>query len=142
MATKMEVTINVIIHATEDPSKFFDVFEEMFGLKKEEFTVQNVTGHFDNPITLLDAKISKKQAVNFVKILVSKIPPDQIEHILETIEERLDNSNFHLRLDKEEFVSGKIAIQEKNSIKIKIYTPVYKKTEIVKTYSNLLKHTN
>ena len=142
MSAKMKVTINVIIHATEDPSKFFDAFEEMFDLKKEEFSIQNVTGHFDNPITLLDAKISKKQAANFVKILVLKMSLDQIEHILETIEERLENSNLYLRLDKEEFVSGKIAIQEKNSIKIKIYTPVYKKTEIVKTYSNLLKHAN
>jgi RNA binding exosome subunit len=73
MATTIEVTIDVIIHATEDASKFFDVFEEMFGLKKDEFSIQNLTGHFDNPITLLNAKISKKQAANFVKILVSKI---------------------------------------------------------------------
>lgn len=142
MAHKIEVTIDVIIHATEDPSKFFDVFEEMFGLKKEEFSVQNVKGHFDNPITLLNAKISKKQAVDFVKSLLSKMSPDQIDYILETIEERLENSNLYLRLDKEEFVNGKLVIQEKNSVKLKIYTPVYKKTEIVKTYSNLLNPAN
>lgn len=142
MAHKIEVTIDVIIHATEDPSKFFDAFEEMFGLKKEEFSVQNVKGHFDNPITLLNAKISKKQAVDFVKSLLSKMSPDQIDYILETIEERLENSNLYLRLDKEEFVNGKLVIQEKNSVKLKIYTPVYKKTEIVKTYSNLLNPAN
>lgn len=142
MAHKIEVTIDVIIHATEDPSKFFDAFEEMFGLKKEEFSVQNVKGHFDNPITLLNAKISKKQAVDFVKSLLSKMSPEQIDYILETIEERLENSNLYLRLDKEEFVNGKLVIQEKNSVKLKIYTPVYKKTEIVKTYSNLLNPAN
>ncbi len=142
MAHKIEVTIDVIIHATEDPSKFFDAFEEMFGLKKEEFSIQNVKGHFDNPITLLNAKISKKQAVDFVKSLLSKMSPDQIDYILETIEERLENSNLYLRLDKEEFVNGKLVIQEKNSVKLKIYTPVYKKTEIVKTYSNLLNPAN
>ena len=85
MAIKIEVTIDVIIHATEDATKFFDAFEEMFGLKKEEFSIQNLTGHFDNPITLLDAKISKKQAANFVKILISKMSHDQIEYILESI---------------------------------------------------------
>lgn len=142
MAHKIEVTIDVIIHATEDPSKFFDAFEEMFGLKKEEFSIQNVKGHFDNPITLLNAKISKKQAVDFVKSLLSKMSPEQIDYILETIEERLENSNLYLRLDKEEFVNGKLVIQEKNSVKLKIYTPVYKKTEIVKTYSNLLNPAN
>jgi RNA binding exosome subunit len=142
MATTIEVTIDVIIHATEDASKFFDVFEEMFGLKKDEFSIQNLTGHFDNPITLLNAKISKKQAANFVKILISKISPGQIDDIIENIEERLENSNLHLRLDKEEFVNGDLAIQEKNSVKLKIYTPIYKKTETVKTYSNLLKPSN
>ncbi len=142
MASKIEVTIDVIIHATEDPSKFFDAFEEIFGLKQEEFTIQHLTGHFDNPITLLDAKISKKKAAEFVKTLVSKISPDQIDYILESIDERLENSTLYLRLDKEEFVNGNFAIQEKNSIKLKIYTPIYKKTEIVKTYSNLLKSAN
>jgi RNA binding exosome subunit len=142
MATTIEVTIDVIIHATEDASKFFDVFEEMFGLKKDEFSIQNLTGHFDNPITLLNAKISKKQAANFVKILISKISPEQIDEIIENIEERLENSNLHLRLDKEEFVNGDLVIQEKNSVKLKIYTPIYKKTETVKTYSNLLKPSN
>jgi hypothetical protein len=47
-----------------------------------------------------------------------------------------------LRLDKEEFVNGDLVIQEKNSVKLKIYTPIYKKTEAVKTYSNLLKPSN
>ncbi len=142
MANKIEVTIEVIIHATEDISKFFNIFEEIFGLKKEEFSSQNLTGHFDNPITLLNAKITKKSANNFVNTLVSKISPDQIEQIIENIEERLENSNLHLRLDKEEFVNGKLVIQEKNSVKLKIYTPIYIKTETVETYTNLLKSSN
>ncbi len=99
MANKIEVTIDVIIHATEDISKFFNIFEEIFGLKKEEFSLQNLTGHFDNPITLLNAKITKKSANNFVNILVSKMSQEQIEQIIENIEERLENSNLHLRLD-------------------------------------------
>ncbi len=142
MASKIEVTIDVIIHATEDISKFFNKFEEIFGLKKEDFSLENLTGHFDNPIILLNAKITKKSANNFVNTLVSKISQDQIEQIIENIEERLENSNLHLRLDKEEFVNGKLVIQEKNSVKLKIYTPIYRKTETVKTYTNLLKSFN
>ncbi|MFB5597519.1 MAG: RNA-binding domain-containing protein [Nitrosopumilaceae archaeon] len=142
MAIKIQVTIDVIIHATEDVSKIFDAFKEMFDLKKEEFSIQNLMGHFDNPIILLNAKISKKQASNFVKTLVSKMSSNQIECILESIDERLENSGLYLRLDKEEFVNGNLAIQEKNSVKLKIYTPIYKKTEVVKTYSNLLKSVN
>jgi RNA binding exosome subunit len=142
MANKIEVTIDVIIHATEDISKFFNMFEKMFGLKKEEFSLKNLTGHFDNPITLLNAKITKKSANNFVNTLLSKISQEQIEQIIENIEERLENSKLHLRLDKEEFVNGKLIIQEKNSVKLKIYTPIYRKIETVKTYTNLLKSSN
>jgi len=142
MADKIEVTIEIIIHATEDISKFFNIFEEMFDLKKEEFSLQNLTGHFDNPITLLNAKITKKSANNFVNTLVSKMSQEQIEQIIENIEERVENSKLHLRLDKEEFVNGKLVIQEKNSVKLKIYTPIYRKIETVKTYTNLLKSSN
>ncbi len=142
MAVKIEVTIEIIIHATEDISKFFNIFEEMFGLKKEEFSLQNLTGHFDNPITLLNAKITKKSANNFVNTLVSKMSQEQIEQIIENIEERVENSKLHLRLDKEEFVNGKLVIQEKNSVKLKIYTPIYRKIETVKTYTTLLKSSN
>ncbi len=142
MANKIEVTIDVIIHATEDISKFFNIFEEMFGLKKEEFSLKNLTGHFDNPITMLNTKITKKSANNFVNTLISKISPDQIEDIIENIEERLENSKLHLRLDKEEFVNGKLIIQEKNSVKLKIYTPIYRKVETVETYTDLLKSSN
>jgi len=142
MAVKIEVTIEIIIHATEDISKFFNIFEEMFGLKKEEFSLQNLTGHFDNPITFLNAKITKKSANNFVNTLVSKMSQQQIEQIIENIEERVENSKLHLRLDKEEFVNGKLVIQEKNSVKLKIYTPIYRKIETVKTYTNLLKSSN
>ena len=50
---KLEVTIDVIVHATEDPVKFLESFHEMFGLDKEVFSISNVMGHFENPITIL-----------------------------------------------------------------------------------------
>ncbi len=37
MIDKIEVTIDVIIHATEDISKIFQSFEEVLDLKEENF---------------------------------------------------------------------------------------------------------
>ena len=62
MANKLEISIDVIIHATEDITKFFENFKELFELDEEKFEIVNMTGHFENPITMLSTKISKKDA--------------------------------------------------------------------------------
>jgi len=72
MIVKLEVTIDVIIHATEDISKIYQSFEKLLDLKEENFTIHETTGHYDNPIILLNAKIVKKEAQ---KSMVSKFLP-------------------------------------------------------------------
>ena len=57
MAEKIEITIEVIVHATEDDEKILKAFFEQFNISKDEFSRQNLTGHFENPITLLRPKI-------------------------------------------------------------------------------------
>ncbi len=67
MIDKIEVTIDVIVHATEDISKIFQAFEELLDLKEDEFTIKETTGYFENPIIMLNTKIVKKEAQNFMK---------------------------------------------------------------------------
>ena len=43
MANKIEITIDVIVHATEDIQKLFQAFEEKFGLKESD-----LNGHLEN----------------------------------------------------------------------------------------------
>ncbi len=138
MTNKIEVTIEAIIHATEDTKKLFDVFEELFNLKKESFSVQDLQGHFDNPITILKAKVIKKEAVEFLKNLNSKISVNQKKDLIDGIEISVKNSTFHFRLDKQKLVQGNLVLQEKDAVKIKIYTPVYNKKDTIKIYSQLL----
>ena len=142
MNPKIEVTVDVIIHATEDITKFFDAFEELFQIKKENFVVQNLKGHFDNPITTLHVKLIKKAARNFVEKLISDLPKKQQQELLGSLEERIHNSAFHLRLDKQKLVSGKLDLREKDPVKVKIFTPIYNKKDSAKIYSELLKVTN
>ena len=137
MVDKLEVTIDVIIHATEDISRFLKSFEDIFELKEEDFTVDQTTGHFENPITILNAKIEKNQAQRFVDKLVKSLSNDQIKELVEDIEERTVDSRFHIRLDKQEFIKGNLIFKEKDAIKVKIHTPIYNKKDTVKIFSKI-----
>ncbi|AFS81507.1 hypothetical protein NKOR_08240 [Candidatus Nitrosopumilus koreensis AR1] len=141
MNDKIEITIDAIVHATEDISKIFQSFE-ILDLKEEDFTINETTGHFDNPIIILGAKISKKQALNFIKKLVEMLPDEQVKELINEIEERTVDSRFHMRLDKQELVKGNVTISEKDTIKIKIHTPVYNKKDTVKTFTEIFQIAN
>ena len=67
MIDKIEVTIDVIVHATEDISKIFQAFEEMLELKKMILQFKKLQGILIIQLLCLNAKIVKKQAQNFIK---------------------------------------------------------------------------
>jgi hypothetical protein len=138
MAEKLEITIEVIVHATEDVEKILKAFLEQFNISEDEFSRQNLTGHFENPITLLRAKIKKNDARNFLQRLLSKIPKDQISEIIEGIENHIQDSTLYLRFGKQDLIKGKMIVKEKDAVKFKIFTPIYKKNDIVKNYVTLL----
>ncbi|HIH06719.1 MAG TPA: exosome protein [Candidatus Nitrosotenuis sp.] len=141
MEKKLEVEIQVIIHATEDSEKIFDSFKEMFFLEKADFAVQSLQGHYENPISLVNAKIKKKKAGGFVKNLIANIPKKEIDEIIEDLENRCDGSGLFLRISKQSLVEGKIEPAGDDPIKIRIYTPIYSQKEIIRTYSQLLTST-
>ena len=142
MINKIEVTIDTIIHATEDISKIFKAFEEVLDLKEEEFSIQETTGYFDNPITMLNIKMVKKQSQKFVKKLLESLSINQINELIEEIEERTVDSRFHMRLGKQELIKGDLVIREKDTIKIKIHTPIYNKKETVRIFSEIFQIVN
>ena len=138
MADKLEVTIEVIAHATEDIDKILESFLEQFEIEPDVFSKENLTGHFENPITLLRAKFKKKEAKKILEKLVKNLPENDFSQIIDDIENRIQNSTLHLRFGKQELIKGRIIPQEKDAIKIKIFTPSYKKDETVKNYVKLL----
>jgi len=137
MMDKIEITIDVIVHATEDILKIFQSFEDFLDLKESDFTVYETVGHFENPIIVLNAKIVKKQAQNFMKKLLGMLSAKQINELIEEIEERTEDSRFHMRIDKQELIKGCLVVSEKDTIKIKIHTPIYNKKNTVKTFTDI-----
>ena len=142
MIHKIEITMDVIVHATEDISKILQPFDEILEIKEEEFTSIETTGYFENPIIILSAKLVKKQGQNFIKKMLELIPINEINELIEGIEERTIDSRFHLRLDKQELVQGKLIISEKGTVKVKIHTPIYNKKDTVKIFTEIFQMVN
>jgi hypothetical protein len=142
MIDKIEITVNVIVHATEDILKIFQSFEEVLELKEEEFTMNETIGHYENPIVVLNAKIVKKQAQNFIRKLKELLPTEQVNKLIEEIEERTVDSRFHMRIDKQALVNGNLRVKDNETIQIKIHTPIYNKKDTVKTFTEIFQTVN
>ena len=137
MVEKLEITIDVIAHATEDISKIFQSFNDVLEIEENDFTLTETTGYFENIIIILNTKIVKKQAKIFMKKFLKLLSNNQINQLIEEIEERTIDSKFHFRLDKQELVKGKIELSEKDTVRIKIHTPIYNKKDTIKIFSEI-----
>ena len=142
MSDKIEITIEAIIHATEDPSKIFASFKDTFDLDEEKFTINNTVGHYENPIIMLKAIIIKKQAQVLLRKLLELLKENQIMKLIEEIDERTVDSRFHFRLDKQELINGNVIISERGMIKIKIHTPIYNKKDTTESFTKIFQRVN
>jgi len=142
MIDKLEITIDVIVHATEDISKIFQSFYDILEIEEESFSITETTGYYENPIIMLNAKLVKKQAKSFMKKFLKLLSSNQINQLIEEIEERIEDSKFHLRLDKQELIKGVVTLSEKDTIKIRIHTPIYNKKESIRKFSEVFQVVN
>ena len=142
MIDKLEITIDTIVHATEDISKIFQSFSDVLEIEEESFTIRETTGYYENPIIMLNVKLVKKQAKSFMKKFLKLLSKNQINQLIEEIEERIADSKFHLRLDKQELIKGVVILSEKDTIKIRIYTPIYNKKESIRKFLEVFQVVN
>ena len=138
MSLHAEVKIDTILHATEDIDRILKCFLENFNLEQEKFNVQNLTGHFNNPITLLSINLKKKEAEEFIRNLLTKISKSDFDEIYENVEELISSSGLKFKIDKQKMLYGKIILEQRDAIKINISCPVYVKKDSKKIYQQLL----
>ena len=136
---QLEVKINLILHATEDENKVIEELEKNFGIEQKDFQIEQIPGHFNNPILLISSKLKKKPAHNFVSLFFSKMKKDEFQEIYDDVDDFVTSSGLSLRISKQKIVSGIIAISKEDTIKINISTPVYVKNETKKIYQELMK---
>ena len=142
MTRNTVIKIDLILHATEDFQKIAEPLNDLFGIEDDEIAKRDVPGHFGNPIMMLHVDLKKKKAEQFIKKLVSLIPIDMITELLANIEERIFESSLYIRFSKQNFVKKVLTLEEKDPIRIGIYTPTYVKKEIPETYRKLLSEKN
>ncbi len=142
MTKNTVIKIDLILHATEDFQKIVEPLNDLFAIESKEIIKKELSGHFGNPILTLHAEIKKKRADQFIKKLVSLIPRDMITDLLTNIEERIFESSLYIRFSKQDFVRKTLTFEEKDPIRIAIYTPTYVKKKIPETYRKLLNENN
>ena len=136
---QLEVKINLILHATENENKIFERLENIFHIEQKKFQVEEVPGHFNNPILLVSSKLKKKSAQDFVRMLFSKMKKDEFQGIFDNVEDYVTSSGLSLRVSKQKLISEILTISKEDAIKININTPVYVKNETKKIYQELMK---
>ncbi len=138
MVTKINLKIEIIVHATEDYQKISDSLCDMFEIESSEITKKEFSGHFGNPILMLHIQMKNKRAEGLIKKLISTISRDDVKDLLAGMDERISDSTLYLRFSKQNFVKKTLTFQEKDPVRIMIFTPVYIKKNVVKTYKKLL----
>jgi len=135
---KINLKIEIIVHATEDYQKKSDSLCDMFEIESSEITKKEFLGHFGNPILMLHIQMKNKRAEGLIKKLISTISRDDVKDLLAGMDERISDSTLYLRFSKQNFVKKTLTFQEKDPMRIMIFTPVYIKKNVVKTYKKLL----
>ena len=136
---QLEVKINLILHATENENKVLESLENVFGVEQKDFQIEQVPGHFNNPILLISSKLKKKNAQNFIKLLFSKMKKNDFEEVFENVEDYVTSSGLNLRISKQKLIVENLTISKEDAIKINISTPVYVKNNTKKIYQELMK---
>ena len=136
---QLEVKINLILHATENEKKVFEELENNFQIEQSEFQVEEVSGHFNNPILLISSKLKRKTAQDFVSLFFSKMKKEEFDDVFNYVEDYVTSSGLSLRISKQKLMSGVLEISKEDTIKINISTPVYVKNETKKIYQELMR---
>ena len=136
---QLEVKINLILHATENEKKVLEELESNFHIDQSDFQVEQVSGHFNNPITLISSKLKRKIAQDFVSLFFSKMKKEEFDDVFNYVEDYVTSSGLSLRISKQKLMSGILEISKEDTIKINISTPVYVKNETKKIYQDLMR---
>jgi len=136
---QLEVKINLILHATENEKKVLEELESNFHIDQSDFLVEQVLGHFNNPITLISSKLKRKTAQDFVSLFFSKMKKEEFDDVFNYVEDYVTSSGLSLRISKQKLMSGVLEISKEDTIKINISTPVYVKNETKKIYQELMR---
>ena len=119
------VEISSIAHATEDDTKVESALRALLSneLKgRDIFTKQKLQGHYGNPITTYEARLTRPLEVDeFVDFLVQKLPRVERLRVERDLHLHSDSEgNLYVRVNKQRAVSGSVELSGEDPIRIKL----------------------
>ena len=100
------IRVKAICYATEDEDIICDTVSELAGT--EELDIDISEGLHNNPLTVVDANLSKNKEYS---TLFTNLGEDIVRQILGDLEQRVDDDCvFYMRLDKQKAVCGEYEI--------------------------------
>ena len=112
-------------HATEDVSRVVEALEHVLPLGTP-IEQEETRGYFDNPIIILRAGLEKKAAEQYMEFLRTSLPEPDLEELINELPQRVsEDTNFYLRLSKQDAYLGDVRItyaEDAISIRVKIAT--------------------
>ena len=113
--------ISVFAHATEDEEKVKQAVKRIAPYE-HEYESQRLSGHYDDPITLLTSKtVKRKEVTDLLANIVNKLSSIDRQTLLDELSNHVDEKgNLYLRLDKQKAFNGRAVLQENDPIRIKV----------------------
>jgi RNA binding exosome subunit len=129
------IDIRVFAHATEEVDKILNAVRNIIPAELVDviaFKRTTLTGHHGNPITLLEARIKDKNAVQAVfKKLASSLSPLDRELLRNEIKQHLDGRNLYIRLDKQSAYLNEVKLCTTDPIHLRIYFQKHNPEEVI-----------
>jgi RNA binding exosome subunit len=117
------VDVSSFIHATEDPDKVIAACRNVLPADYADeipFERRDLLGHYRNPITLLRARIKRKQVLEaFIENLAGSLSDVEKRLLSSDVSRRIDDKGaLYLRLDKQEAFQGQMKLGNMDPIRI------------------------
>ena len=132
--------LSVYSYATEDEEKVKKAVTNILGEVEPEFEEEKLTGHYEDPITVVSVKVDqRKDATSILARVYTRLSSLDQTQLTDELPDRVDPSgNLYLRLDKQKAYNGKIALSEVDPIRIKFKMQPPHKADPVVFVRNLL----
>lgn len=126
------ITLQASVNATESDHRVRTALSLfLFDNKIDEI---HTTGHFGNPIILLQGQIKGRDGARFIDIIKSGLPEYELEKLKNQSYDRIDDECcLHIRFEKQAAFEGKVRLAATADtitakIKLKAYPSNYEKT--------------
>lgn len=121
---RISVEISLFAHATEDPQKIEQAFQNLLPLnRREEVTLRKrvLKGEYGNPIVYYKAKITNSEiAEAMLRKIGRNLSTLEKEILDEELKRRVEKGSLYIRLDKQAACLGKFKLCNADPIHLRI----------------------